>query len=149
MKLKSILAVLAISAVLFSCEPGYDEDNVIKNNSGLEVTVISPNINVTIPDGTEKTIGGDGGVGGANRERCEWTMNRLLGDRVVFQFNDGSISVVFHKNDTTGLSPYNFKSSAYSYEDKTAKFPKGDPNSPCYGKLTYTISPDIIPADAD
>ena len=68
---------------------------------------------------------------------------------VYFQFNDGSISVVFHKTDTTGLSPYNFKSSAYSYEDKTAKFPKGDPNSPYYGKLTYTISADIIPADAD
>ena len=29
------------------------------------------------------------------------------------------------------------------------KIPKGDPNQPCYGKLTYTISADIIPADAD
>ena len=149
MKTKLILALLAISAVLSSCDPAFTEENVIKNNSGLEVTVISTNINVAIPDGGEKIVDGDSDMGGANRMSCERRMRRLLGDSVILQFNDGCISVVFHKNDTTGLSPYNFQSSAYTYEDKTAKFPKGDPNSPCYGKLTYTISADIIPSDAD
>ena len=67
MKLKSILTVLAISAVLFSCDPGYTEENVIKNNSGFEVTVISQNINVTIPDGDEKIVDGDSDMGFASK----------------------------------------------------------------------------------
>ena len=148
MKLKSILAVLAISAVFFSCDPGYTEENVIKNNSGFEVTVISQNINVTIPDGTEKIVDGDCGMGFASKESCERVFRFRFGDSVSFIFVTGD-TVVFHKTDTIGLSPYNFKSSAYSYEEKTESFPKGDPSGPCYGKLTYTISADIIPADAD
>ena len=140
-----LIAVMAISAVLLSCDPGYDALSNMKNNTSSEVKVVSPHFNVTIAPGDEYNIGGEGGNGFASKGACERVFRFHFGDSVSFIFVTGD-TVVFHKTDTTGLSPYNFKSSAYSYEEKTAKFPKGDPY---YGKLTYIITTDIIPADAD
>ena len=148
MKVKSILAVLAISAVLFSCDPGHDAFGSMKNNSSSEVKVVSPRFNVTIAPGDEYNVGCESDMGFASKGACARVFRFYFSDSVSFIFVTGD-TVVFHETDTTGLSPYNFKSSAYSYEEKTEKFPKGDPSGPCYAKLTYNITADIIPSVAD
>lgn len=140
---RKILVIVAVSAMFLACDPAYEEYCVMKNSTDFKVTVVSPEFDVEIASGNEVVVGGDGGLGGASRGGCEYYMKLKLSDSVAFMSESGD-TVVFHKTDTTGLSPYNFKSSAYTYEDKSTKFPKGDPNSPIYGKLTYKITDEIF-----
>ena len=141
---RKIFVIAAVSAMFLACDPAFDIECFIKNGTNTKVTVVSPNFNVEIASGNESVINGNyGDLGGASRGECEHLMKLKLSDSVAFMSESGD-TVVFHKTDTTGLSPYNFKSSAYTYEDKSTKFPKGDPNSPIYGKLTYKITDEIF-----
>ena len=140
--------------MLASCDPGYDEDLCIKNTSERSVTVIPANrvgysradsatyvheaTPVTLASGEEQTVYTTGGVGAASRGEGEFMFKQYYNDSVVFQFDDGE-QVVYYSGDTSEISPYNFNSTLYGYEEKlnTGITFHG---LPYYGRLTFTIT---------
>lgn len=147
---------LELTCVVFlaSCDPAYDEDVAIKNNSSHRVTVlpsdycfindsgdstiVRENQSHVIEAGEAVVVESTGGLGSASREEGVWMARQYLADSVVFQF-DGARKVVYHKEDTTGISPYNFNSENYVYEEElvTGMVFHGNPY---YGKLTFILT---------
>ena len=140
--------------ILASCDPAFDEDICIQNTSKRSVTIIpsdyvgysyadsAPYIReatpVTLASGEVQTVATQGGIGSASREYGEFTFSHYYNDSVIFQFDDGK-QVVYHSDDTTGISPYNFNSTLYAYEEElnTGRMFHG---LPYYGRLTFTIT---------
>ena len=135
-----------IAATLFAaCDPGYNEDVVIHNQSTHTVTVIPTPSDIvfvhdscTLAPDAKYTVADPGGVGTASRSEGESYMEWYMGDSVVFVFDDNR-RVVYYKENRDGISPYNFNSANYSYEEKlNEKGPfKGNAE---YGKLTFTVT---------
>lgn len=135
-----------IAATLFAaCDPGYYQEVVIHNLSTHTVKVIpTPSDTVYVHDrctlapDAKYTVADIGGVGTASRLGCEYLMEWYLGDSVVFVFDDNR-RIVYYKENRDGISPYNFNSANYSYEEKlNEKGPfKGHAE---YGKLTFTVT---------
>ena len=46
---------------------------------------------------------------------------------------------MYYAGDTTGISPYNFSSTLYQYEE-TRHYGRWFNGHPSYGKLTFTIT---------
>lgn len=152
--IKLFYAIIAATALFAACDPGYSEDVVIHNGSTHTVTVVpSPsvehdNINdttivyeqksFTIAPNESVTVQSIGGVGTASRSEGEMMMHYYLNDSVVFVFDDNR-RIVYYEENIDGISPYNFGSSNYSYEEKLNE---SGPFKNCanYGKLTYTVS---------
>lgn len=152
MKRISYLLLFATTLLMAACDPGFSEDVAFKNNSSHTVT-ITPIYNsqygndttfvrevesYTIAPDQEVVIQALGGLGAADFEQGVYWLKDYYGDGVELCFDDGKL-VVYHSEDTTGISPYNFYSTNYSYEEKlkeTAPF-RG---MPYYGKLTFTIT---------
>ena len=157
LSIKSITAIMVAAILFAACDPGFNEDIAIRNSSSVEVTITpspyhratqdslvngnsgTPGIQpVTIAAGDHSILVTDGGLGASSLEFGQQMFQYYFNDSVVFSFADGR-KVVYHSYDTTGISPYNFSSSCYTYEEKhnkTAPF-KG---LAYYGCLTFTIT---------
>ena len=142
--IKLFYAVIA-AALFAACDPGYNEDVVIHNQSTHTVTVIPTPSDIvfvhdscTLAPDAKYTVADRGGVGTASRSGCEYLMEWYLGDSVVFVFDDNR-RIVYYKENRDGISPYNFNSANYSYEERlNEKGPfKGYAE---YGKLTFTVT---------
>lgn len=142
--IKLFYAVIA-AALFAACDPGYNEDVVIHNMSTHTVTVIPTPSDVvyvhdscTLAPGEKDTVADPGGVGTASRSEGESYMEWYMGDSVVFVFDDNR-RVVYYKENRDGISPYNFNSANYSYEERlNERGPfKGYAE---YGKLTFTVT---------
>lgn len=135
-----------IAATLFAaCDPGYNEDVVIHNQSTHTVTVIPTPSDIvfvhdscTLAPDAKYTVADPGGVGTASRSEGESYMEWYMGDSVVFVFDDNR-RIVYYKENRDGISPYNFNSANYSYEERlNERGPfKGYAE---YGKLTFTVT---------
>lgn len=150
MKTKAFL-LLCAAALAVACDPGYHEDVVIHNQSTHTVTVIPTPSDIvfvhdscTLAPDAKYTVADPGGVGTASRSEGESYMEWYMGDSVVFVFDDNR-RVVYYKENRDGISPYNFNSANYSYEERlNERGPfKGYAE---YGKLTFTISDDHFEA---
>ena len=141
-----------------ACDPGYNEDMVIRNASSHTVTVIpgtrdcatgEPSYSVenksyTLAPGEEVVIHNDGGLGSASFEEGVNYFKAFYGDSVKLGFGgfgeDGLLcEKTYYTWETDGISPYNFQSSNYTYEEKrnTGLVFHG---LPYYGKLMFTIT---------
>lgn len=153
MKTKAFL-LLCAAALAVACDPGYSEDVVVRNSSTHTVTIIpSPNVyyndlrdstfvtqqeSHTIAPGQSATVKCISGLGGASRGEGEYLMQSYLNDSVVLLF-DSAVRIVYHAGDTGSLSPYNFQSDCYTYEQQLNSDSWTFKNNPRYGKLTFTV----------
>ncbi len=154
---KIAMAVL-LAVIATACDPSFTEEIAIRNGSSHTVTVIpSPfswydseqdttftreNQSYTIAPGEEVVIQNEGGLGGADQTVAKAMFFQYYCDSVTFRFNgETGPQVVYHKEESTGISPYNFQSLNYQYEEElnTGLIFHGHPN---YGKLTFTITDD-------
>lgn len=153
----TIPVILLLAVILTACDPGYNEEIVIRNESNYTVTVIpgtrdcatgSPEYSVenrsyTIAPNAEVVIHTIGGIGGASLEEGIATFQQYYGDSVIIRFPNIEIEptpqIIYHINDTTGISPFNFKDAHYQYEEKhsTGRFFNGHP---MYGKHTFIVT---------
>lgn len=150
-----LLSAIAAIFLLSSCDPGFDEDMVIHNQSQHSVTVIpSPSYyynqeldstfvheseSFTIAIGDSVTVSNDVGIGSASRDIAIYSFQNYYNDSVILRFDDG-FQVTYHSDDTTGISPYNFASGNYSYSEKLKEKGLYFRNHPYYGRMTFTIT---------
>lgn len=149
------IAALLIAVTFSSCDPGYEIECKIQNNSSHSVTVIpgrydiyfgnnglrdtSFDIRLVEPTRTISVFS-TGGIGCASMDESMQCFVYYYGDSVTFLFDDSS-KVVYHINDTTGLSPYNFDTVCYLY--KQNRYENG---CPYYGDMTFFIDDRIYQA---
>lgn len=142
--IKLFYAVIA-AALFAACDPGYNEEVVIHNMSTHTVTVIPTSSDelivhdsCTLAPDAKYTVADPGGVGTASRSEGEYYMELYMGDSVVFVFDDNR-RIVYYKENRDGISPYNFSSANYGYEEtQNERGPfKGYAG---YGKLTFTVT---------
>lgn len=139
MKLRNTLMVAAAALMMAACDPGFEEDIVLSNSTSHSVTIVpSGDSEVTLAAGEEKVIKHRDGLGGASLEFGINAFAWYYGDSVVVRF-DNSRQVTYHKDDTTGISPYNFSGQNYTYEEKRKESSPFKGN-PYYGKLTFSIT---------
>ena len=150
-----IIATLFLAVLVTACDPSYTEEIAIHNGSSHTVTVIPSLLNwydsiqdttftqenqtYTIAPGEEVVIRNDGGLGGADRTVAEYMFFQYYSDSVTFRFNgETGPHIVYHRSDTMGISPYNFNSKNYQYEEEVNNglIFHGHRS---YGKLTFTI----------
>lgn len=155
MKTRRIIGVLTAVLLLTACDPSYREDVVIHNGSSYTVTVIPSaysyynefvdsvitceNKSYSLAPDEDVSVNVGGGIGGASRGEGVYVMNRYFGDSVVLLF-DGGRKVVYHESDTLGVSPYNYESDCYSYEEQLNSDSWTFKDNPRYDKFTFTIS---------
>ncbi|MBO4402888.1 MAG: hypothetical protein J5792_04280 [Bacteroidales bacterium] len=154
----SKIAALLLTACLglTACDPGFEEECLMVNNSNHTVTIIPGNYSwydydadsthiyknssYTLKSGEEVMVSHESGIGYASLERGTYEMKYYLGDSVIFQFEDNR-QIVFHPKDTIPSSPYNFSVSNYTYEEKVSRTGSSRGNA-FYGKLTFFITDD-------
>ena len=155
-----IVTIILLSVIFAtSCDPGYNEDMVIRNESSHTVTVIpSPyswyntdmdstfsqeNKTYTLAPNEEVVIQSNGGIGSASLEEGIATFQQYYGDSVTIRFPEVEIEPapqeIYHITDTTGISPYNFGSTYYKYEEKI-HYGRWFNGHSTYGKLTFSIT---------
>lgn len=151
-----IIATMLLAVIAAACDPGYTEDVVIRNASGHYVTIIPlhPETNDTVTATAEETytlapneevvIEQLGGIGSASFEEGVTYFKYFYGDSVKLVFGgfgeDGLIrEKTYYAWQTEGISPYNFQSANYTYEEKR-NTGRVFHDLPYYGKLTFTIT---------
>jgi hypothetical protein len=149
-------AVILLALLATACDPGYTEDVVIRNASTHYVTIIPlhPETNdtvtatagetYTLAPNEEVVIGQLGGIGSASFEEGVNYFKTFYGDSVTLVFgnfyDDGLwCEKTYYTWETGGISPYNFQSSNYIYEEKRNTGHVFH-DLPYYGKLTFTIT---------
>ena len=149
-------AVILLALLATACDPGYTEDVVIRNATKHYVVIVPlhPETNDTDMTIAEKTytlspneevvIEQLGGIGSASFEEGVNYFKVFYGDSVTLAFgnfyDDGLWrEKTYYTWDTDGISPYNFKSSNYTYEEKR-NTGRVFHDLPYYGKLTFTIT---------
>ena len=153
-----IIAALFLSVIATACDPAYTEEIAIRNASSHYVTVIPgtrdcatgepsytvENKSYTLAPGEEAVIYNDGGIGSASFEVGVNYFKVFYGDSVKLGFGGFGEDGLLRENtyytwETDGISPYNFQSSTYIYEEKRNT---GNVfyDLPYYGKLTFTIT---------
>ena len=131
MKAKRILLPLLAALLLAACDPGFNEEYTIDNQSSHDIVFIwsgswryYPNENGQNFDGTYPVAAGqkatlpfNGGLGQTGQDIIESSARYgLFGDSVSFVV--GADTLTFHASDTLSAdSPYNFKSQRYSYDE--------------------------------
>ena len=153
-----IIAALFLAVIATACDPGYTEEIAIRNASSHYVTVIPgtrdcatgepsytvENKSYTLAPGEEVVIHNDGGIGSASFEVGVNYFKVFYGDSVKLGFGgfgeDGLLrEKTYYTWETEGISPYNFQSSNYTYEEKR-NTGRVFHDLPYYGKLTFTIT---------
>ena len=152
------MAIALLTIIATSCDPGYYESMVIRNESSHTVTVIpgtrecgngEPSYNVenktyTLVPSEEVVIQSTGGIGEASLEEGIEVFLQYYGDSVTFRFNgETGPQIVYYRFDTTGISPYNFNSPYYNYKEKH-HYGRWFNGHSTYGKLTFTITEEMI-----
>jgi len=155
-KTTKFVAMILLTLLAAACDPGYTEDVVIRNASTHYVTIIPlhPETNdttaniagktYTLAPNEEVVIEQLGGIGSASFEEGVNYFKVFYGDSVTLAFgnfyDDGLWrEKTYYTWDTDGISPYNFKSSNYTYEEKR-NTGRVFHDLPYYGKLTFTIT---------
>ena len=131
MKLNRLLLTAAAALLLAACDPGYNEEYTIDNQSSHDLVFVwdgswryypsenGPNFDGSYPvaAGTKATLPFAGGIGQTGRDQIRFSaLYGLLGDSVSFVV--GSDTLTFHASDTLGAdSPYNFDSPRYTYDE--------------------------------
>lgn len=132
MKLNRVLLMAAATLLLAACDPGYNEEYTIDNQSSHDLVFVwsgswryypsenGRNFDGTYPvaAGTKATLPFAGGLGQTGRDQiCASACYGLLGDSVSFVV-DGTDTLTFYASDTLGTdSPYNFDSPRYTYDE--------------------------------
>jgi len=132
MKLNRLLLTAAAALLLAACDPGYNEEYTIDNQSSHDLVFVwsgswryypsenGRNFDGTYPvaAGTKATLPFAGGLGQTGRDQiCASACYGLLGDSVSFVV-DGTDTLTFYASDTLGTdSPYNFDSPRYTYDE--------------------------------
>lgn len=131
MKLNRLLLTAAAALLLAACDPGYNEEYTIDNQSSHDLVFVwsgswryYPNENglnfdgsYPVAAGTKATLPFAGGIGQTSRDQIRFSaLYGLLGDSVSFVV--GSDTLTFYASDTLGVdSPYNFASPRYTYDE--------------------------------
>ena len=131
MKLNRLLLTAAAALLLAACDPGYNEEYTIDNQSSHDLVFVwsgswryypsenGPNFDGSYPvaAGTKATLPFAGGLGQTGRDQIRFSaLYGLLGDSVSFVV--GSDTLTFYASDTLGAdSPYNFDSERYTYDE--------------------------------
>ncbi len=131
MKLNRLLLTAAAALLLAACDPGYNEEYTIDNQSSHDLVFVwdgswryypsenGPNFDGSYPvaAGTKATLPFAGGIGQTGRDQIRFSaLYGLLGDSVSFVV--GSDTLTFYASDTLGAdSPYNFDSPRYTYDE--------------------------------
>jgi hypothetical protein len=151
-----IAALLILAVCIAACDPGYTEDVVIHNASSHYVTIVphdailhdsilsSSDKIFTLAPNEEVVIEQLGGIGSASFEGGVNYFKASYGDSVKLGFggfgDDGLVrEKTYYAWETTGISPYNFQSTNYTYEEKR-NTGRVFHDLPYYGKLTFTIT---------
>ena len=151
-----IAALLILAVCIAACDPGYTEDVVIRNASKHYVTIIPLHAETddstattsektyTLAPNEEVVIEQLGGIGSASFEEGVTYFKYFYGDSVKLGFGgfgeDGLIrEKTYYAWETEGVSPYNFQSANYTYEEKR-NTGRVFHDLPYYGKLTFTIT---------
>lgn len=132
MKLNRLLLTAAAALLLAACDPGYNEEYTIDNQSSHDLVFVwsgswryypsenGRNFDGTYPvaAGAKATLPFAGGLGQTGRDQiCASACYGLLGDSVSFVV-DGTDTLTFYASDTLGTdSPYNFDSPRYTYDE--------------------------------
>ena len=152
----TVAAMLILAIFAVACDPGYTEDVAIRNASSHYVTIIPlhPETNdstattagktYTLAPNEEIVIGQLGGIGSAGFDEGVSYFKTFYGDSVKLSFGgfgeDGLIrEKKYYAWETDGISPYNFQSAKYTYEEKR-NTGRVFHDLPYYGKLTFTIT---------
>ncbi len=155
--MKKIIFMMTLAVMLASCDPGYTEDVVIRNASSHYVTITDYGIDnndydiadymhniLRLAPNEEVVIEQLGGIGCASLEEGVNYFKAFYGDSVKLGFGGFEEEILVREKtyyawETTGISPYNFQSLNYTYEEKrnTGRVFHG---LPYYGKLTFTIT---------
>ena len=143
-----------LAVIATACDPGYTEDVVIRNASTHYVTIFplypeTKGTTVTIPiyklaPNEEVVIEQLGGIGSASFEEGMNYFKAFYGDSVKLVFgtfgeDEPRREKTYYTWETDGISPYNFLSSYYTYEEKRNTGLVFH-DLPYYGKLTFTIT---------
>lgn len=131
MKLNRLLLTAAAALLLAACDPGYNEEYTIDNQSSHDLVFVwsgswryYPNENglnfdgsYPVAAGTKVTLPFAGDIGQTGRDQIRFSaLYGLLGDSVSFVV--GSDTLTFYASDTLGVdSPYNFDSERYTYDE--------------------------------
>ncbi|MBO6080618.1 MAG: hypothetical protein J6P54_06620 [Bacteroidales bacterium] len=155
-KTTKFVAMILLTLLAAACDPSYTEDVVIRNASTHYVTIIPlhPETNdttaniagktYTLAPNEEVVIEQLGGIGSASFEEGVNYFKAFYGDSVKLGFGgfgeDGLLrEKTYYIWETGGISPYNFQSSNYIYEEKR-NTGRVFHDLPYYGKLTFTIT---------
>ena len=151
-----VAAILILAVFATACDPGYTEDVVIRNASTHYVTIIPLHPETddtsaaiagktyTLAPNEEVVIEQFGGIGSASFEEGANYFKTFYGDSVKFGFGGFAEEILVREKtyyawETTGISPYNFQSANYTYEEKR-NTGRVFHDLPYYGKLTFTIT---------
>lgn len=149
-----LAAIFLLAILATACDPAFTEDAVILNTSSHPVTIITGprdratgetgetknNRSYSIKPGEEVLIQTIGYLGGADYWDGVNMFLEFYGDSVTFRFNEETEpQIVYHRDDFSSNSPYNFNSSNYQYEEER-KTGLVFHNHPHYGKLTFSIT---------
>ena len=131
MKLNRLLLMAVAALLLAACDPGYDEEYTIDNQSSHDLVFVwsggwhyYPSENergfdgsYPVAAGTKATLPFAGDIGQTGRDQIRFSaLHGLLGDSVSFVV--GSDTLTFYASDTLGAdSPYNFDSERYTYDE--------------------------------
>ena len=154
--MKKIIFIMTLAVILAACDPGYTEDVVIRNASSHYVTIIPLHPEAddslatiagktyTLAPNEEVVIEQLGGIGSASFEEGVNYFKAFYGDSVKLGFGGIWEDILVREKtyyawETTGISPYNFQSLNYTYEEKL-NTGRVFHNLPYYGKLTFTIT---------
>ena len=153
-QITKLSAIILLAVIATACDPGYNEDMIIRNASSHTVTVIPGtrdcatgdsnyavvNKSHTIAPNEEVVIIAGGGIGAASYDLGVCSFMDYYCDSVTFRFNgETGPHIVYHRSDTMGICPYNFNSKNYQYEEEVNNglIFHGHRS---YGKLTFTIT---------
>ena len=155
--MKKIIFMMTLAVMLASCDPGYTEDVVIRNASSHYVTITDYGIDnndydiadymhniLRLAPNEEVVIEQLGGIGSASFEEGVNYFKAFYGDSVKLGFGGFEEEILVREKtyyawETEGISPYNFQSLNYTYEEKR-NTGRVFHDLPYYGKLTFTIT---------
>ena len=153
MKANRILLPLLAAMLMTACDPGFDEEYIIDNQSSHDIVFVwsggwryypyenGLNFDGSYPvaAGQKATLPFNGGLGSTGRNMITSNSAVMMGDSVQF-IVDGTDTLTFYASDTLNAdSPYNFKSQRYTYDELV------NGQYACYASLTFRVDDSMLP----